>query len=141
MNANPYAPTGADSSRKQQIAASPAHQNHLISPLLGPNEVTSQDQRFHPPVSAGKMNNPYVSPMMQVCVRAFMHGLRHSHTILQSMESRHVSTCHVRHVTRCLWGCKHRLWMQLLMAEVHIRPIHRFPRHPDRFESEAGVQA
>eukprot|EP00802_Teleaulax_amphioxeia_P001624 Tamp_01626.p1 GENE.Tamp_01626~~Tamp_01626.p1 ORF type:complete len:842 (-),score=141.30 Tamp_01626:2391-4916(-) len=56
---------GTDSSKKQQNATSPAHNNHLVSPLLVPNEATSQNQRFHPPISAEKLKNPYVSPMMQ----------------------------------------------------------------------------
>jgi len=137
VNANPYTSAGTDSSKKQQNATSPAHNNHLVSPLLVPNEATSQNQRFHPPISAEKLKNPYVSPMMQVCVRVHScAGLRrHSRTILQLVESRYASMCHEPQMTRCLLGCKHRQWMQLLIAQVFIRPTRRFPRHPDRFEA------
>jgi hypothetical protein len=104
LHAYPYTSAGDDPS-KIVLASSlneesvriprPAHQSQFISPLFGPEEVSSQDGRANAPLSSEKLRNPYVSPMLQVCMRALIRRLRHSHnnlhTVLIARANEHMS--------------------------------------------------
>jgi hypothetical protein len=83
LHAYPYTSAGADLQKNVPTSSlndgrvsmpTPAHKSQFISPLFGPEEVSSQDVRANLSLSSEKLRNPYVSPMLQVCVRVHSYA-------------------------------------------------------------------